>query len=466
MIRTFINRKQELGFLEEKYKQDIFQFVVLYGRRRVGKTELVRKFIQDKPALYFLADKRGTAFNVERFKDKVAEFLHEPKVQLETFEQIFAYLHSKVGSKRVVVAIDEFPYLIEKDDAIPSIFQLCIDEGLQKSNFFLILLGSSVAMMEEGVLSRKSPLYGRRTGQLKIKPLSFKDALSFMPGFDFSDAVKLYGLFGGIPFYLVKIDEQKTVLENIEENILKKGEVLSEEVDFLLKEELRDPSTYKSILEAMAKGATKTGEIADKAKVKVQDVDKYIKTLMVLGYIERITPITEGPSSKKSIYHIKDPFFRFWFTFCFPYLSDLELENTAKVSKIIEAQLPTYTGPVFEEVCRQLIPKKVEFQTIGKWWGFYRKEKRRQEIEIDLVAIDDDKKRILFGECKWQENVDPEKVLAELKEKASYVEWNKIDRTEQYVLFAKSFKDKRKINQNNVHLYDLQDIQRIANQNS
>ncbi len=468
MIRQFINRTQELGFLEEKYQQKSFQCIVLYGRRRIGKTELVKQFIQNKPALYFLADKRGTASNVERFKGKVADLLGEPRVQLDTFDQVFRYLVKKSGTQQLVIIIDEFPYLLEKDEAIPSILQLSIDEDLQHSAFFLILLGSSVAMMEEGVLSKKSPLYGRRTGQWKLNPLPLREARYFVPAYSLATAIELYAVLGGVPFYLAKINEQLSLRENIEQLILQKGEVLYEEIDFLLKEELRDPSTYKSILEAVAAGCSKTVEIANKANLKVQDLDKYLKTLQTLGYLERRTPITESPSSKRSIYQIKDQFVRFWFTFCFPHLSDLEMGNTSKISKLISTTYSAFTGRIFELVCQQFLHEKrwFDFQKIGSWWGHRREQGKRVEMEIDLLATNDKTKQILFGECKWQERVEAESLLTKLREKAQYVDWNKTNRTEYYVLFAKSFKSndlekvKRELALSAVFLVDLVEMEK------
>ena len=234
MNRIFVNREKELKFLADKYRSKGFDFIVIYGRRRVGKTELVKQFIKDKRNIYFLADKRGTEFNINRFKEKISELLDEPRVELETFEEVFSHLLKKIGGERLIICIDEFSYLIEKDDSIPSVFQLIIDEILNKSNIMLILLGSSVSLMESGVLSSKSPLYGRRTGQFKIEPLSFANVLEFFPNRELSENAVIYAVFGGIPFYLNKVDS-KSVLENIKSLILKKGEILYEEIDFLHK---------------------------------------------------------------------------------------------------------------------------------------------------------------------------------------------------------------------------------------
>lgn len=463
MNRMFVNRESELNFLINKYRNKGFDFIVIYGRRRVGKTELVKQFIKDKKNIYFLADKRGTEFNVERFKEKISELLGEPKVELKTFEEIFSYLLKKIGEEKLIICIDEFSYLIEKDDSIPSVFQLIIDEILNKSNIMLILLGSSISLMESGVLSFKSPLYGRRTGQFKIEPLSFANVLKFFPNRELSENVFIYAVFGGIPFYLNKIDN-KTVLDNIKSLILKKGEILYEEIDFLLKEELREPSTYKSILEAIAFGYSKIGEISPIAKIETRDIDKYLKVLINLGYVEKEICATEGEKSKKTIYRIKDNFFKFWFKFCLSKLSELEIGREGEVFKFIKDNLNLYIGIIFEEICKEFLRKNriFEYKRVGRWWGYKRIDTKREEIEIDICAVNEKTKEILFGECKWKEKVNALSVLNELKEKVKHVQWENEKRKENYAIFAKSFSKKAgEFEGKKVYCFDLKDIEDI-----
>src|SRR3989344_2075537 len=462
MNRIFVNRERELKFLLDKYKSKGFDFIVIYGRRRVGKTELVKQFIKDKKNIYFLADKRGTEFNINRFKDKISEFLDEPRVELDTFEAVFSYLLKKIGDQRLIICIDEFSYLIEKDDSIPSVFQLIIDEILNKSNIMLILLGSSVSLMENGVLSSKSPLYGRRTGQFKIEPLSFSNILEFFPNRELSENVLLYSVFGGIPFYLNKIDNG-AALDNIKSLILKKGEILYEEIDFLLKEELREPSTYKSILEEIASGCSKIGEISNKAKVETRDIDKYLKVLINLGYVEKEISPTEKEKSKKTIYRIKDNFFKFWFKFCSPKLSELEIGREGEVFSFIKNNLNSFVGIIFEEICKEFLGKNriFEYKKVGRWWGYKRIDNKREEIEIDICAVNDKTKEILFGECKWKDNVNVESIMKDLREKIEYVEWNNEKRKESYAIFAKSFSKKvGEFEGKKIYCFDLKDIEK------
>jgi len=458
----FVNRERELKFFNDKYRSKGFDFIVIYGRRRVGKTELVKQFIKDKKNIYFLADKRGTEFNIDRFKQKISEFLDEPRVELDTLEAVFSYLLKKIGDQRLIICIDEFSYLIEKDDSIPSVFQLIIDEILNKSNIMLILLGSSVSLMENGVLSSKSPLYGRRTGQFKIEPLSFSNILEFFPNRELSENVLLYSVFGGIPFYLNKIDNG-AALDNIKSLILKKGEILYEEIDFLLKEELREPSTYKSILEAIASGCSKIGEISNKAKVETRDIDKYLKVLINLGYVEKEISPTEKEKSKKTIYRIKDNFFKFWFKFCSPKLSELEIGREGEVFSFIKNNLNSFVGIIFEEICKEFLGKNriFEYKKVGRWWGYKRIDNKREEIEIDICAVNEKTKEILFGECKWQDNVNVESIMKDLREKIEYVEWNNEKRKESYAVFAKSFSKKiDEFEGKKIYCFDLKDIEK------
>lgn len=200
---------------------------------------------------------------------------------------------------------DEFSYLIEKDPSIPSLFQVVCDEILKNENLFLILCGSSISMIEERVLSCKSPLYGRKTAHIKATPISFKYFSEFFPSNTIEKNIEFYAILDGIPFYLEKFSDIKTTLENVKEQIWSKKGRLYEEVDFLLREELREPDVYKTILDAIASGKTKVVDIANKSKIKVQDLDKYLKKLIKLGFIKKEIPITKT-KSKKSIYLIND----------------------------------------------------------------------------------------------------------------------------------------------------------------
>lgn len=459
MNLNFINRTEELELLNERYKRKKFEFLVIYGRRRIGKTELIKQFVKDKAHIYFLCDKGGTARNIFRFKRKIAEFLNEPILATDELEEIFEYLTQKIQktNDKLIIVFDEFSYLVEKDPAVPSFFQVIIDEILSKTNIMLILCGSSISMMEKGVLSYKSPLYGRKTAHIKLSQINFKYFTEFFPKNDTNKNIEFYSVLGGIPFYLEKFSDKKSLIENVIEQIFSKNGELYEEVYFLLKEELREPDVYKAILEAIAIGNTKVVDIANKSKIKVQDMDKYLKILINLGIVKKEIPITEK-KSKKTIYTIDDNFFNCYFKFVEPYKSDIELGELSNVEKKLRTNLNAYLGNQFEKLIRAELIQKLnifQVQKIGRWWGHYRLNNVRTEIEIDIVALNENTREILFCECKWQENVDPEKILNALKKKASFVEWKR--KKEYFAIFAKSFSYKTK----NAFCYDIKNIEKI-----
>ncbi|MDI6887296.1 MAG: ATP-binding protein [Candidatus Thermoplasmatota archaeon] len=457
MFLKFIDREKEIDFLNKRYRKGGFDLIIIYGRRRIGKTELIKEFIKNKPHIYFLCDKKGTERNVLRFKKKISFFFGEPVIATNDLEEIFSYLMGKVKEKAVIV-FDEFSYLIEKDKDITSVFQVIVDELLSRENIMLILCGSSVSMMEQGTLSYKSPLYGRKTGHLNIQELGFKELYDFFPKKGTRELVEIYAILGGVPFYVEKFSPNKSIFENIYENIILKEGKLYEEIDFLLKTELREPDVYKTIIESVAGGATKVVEIANRSGIRAGDIDKYLKTLIRLGILKKHNPVTEL-KTKRSIYGIEDNFFDFWFRFCEPYKSDLEVGETKVVRGFIKNNFNSYVGEKFERlVSKHLNLLFPDLQKTGKWWGYYREKGERKTAEIDIVGLNEKKKEICFGECKWQDRVNAERVLSELKNKSELVEWNKGKRKEYYALFARSFKSK--IREENTHCYDLQDFEK------
>lgn len=468
MSLKFINRVEELSFLEKRYQKKGFEFFVIYGRRRVGKTELIKQFITDKPYIYLLCDKSGTERNIYRFKKKISEYLNEPIIETNDLEEIFTYLVKKIKSNNLVIAFDEFSYLVEKDDSIPSQFQVVVDNILKQTNIFFILCGSSISMMEKGVLSYKSALYGRKTGHIQLKEIPFYSFSDFFPLNSFEKNIEFYAVLGGVPFYLEKFSDKKTTFNNIKEQIFDKTGHLYEEIDFLLKEELREPDVYKNIISAIASGKTKVVEIANAAKIKTHDIDKYLKVLIRLGIAKRETPITTI-KSKKTIYSIDDNFFSFSFVFSEPFISDLEIRDTKAAEEKLKKDFNAYIGKKFEKLILEEALQKINFvqlQKIGKWWGYYRESttNKRIELEIDIIGFNENTKEIVFAECKWSENVNAIDLLQKLKEKAKYVEWPNIKkkRREYYILFAKSFK--KKSMHEDVHYFELKDIAKLLKQ--
>jgi len=308
-------------------------------------------------------------------------------------------------------------------------------------------------MITSHILNYKSPLYGRRTGSMEIGPISFFDLKKFFPNFNVEQLIEIFGFADGIPFYLVKIS--KEFWSWLEEELKRKDTFLKDEVDFIMKYEFEDTSTYKLILEAIAFGKTKINEIKDYIGVKRTDITPYLKNLMEAKMVKRLVPITEKEKSRYGRYYISDNFLKFWFRYIYENLSSIE-EGIFDVNTI-KQNYNVYLGDVFEEVCRQFLIRNREkifpFTKIGKWWY--------KDKEIDIVAFNEQSREILFCECKWKEEVDAKEILQELKEKAQYVDWSKNERKEYYAIFAKSFKNKA--DDKNVFHFGLKDIEECLN---
>lgn len=433
----FINRQRELGFLLGRKKGKKSEFIVIYGKRRVGKTELVKQFFKDIPHVYFLADKTSEHDQLKDFSEKIALFYKDNFLISRGFGswgECFAYLEKKGP---LVLAIDEFPYLIESNPAVPSIFQKGWDEHLQGRKTFLILLGSSIGMMETEVLGHKSPLFGRRTGQLLVAPLHFSEAQEFFPRLSQQEFMPIYATLGGIPAYLKKFDPRKPFWKNVIEQLLQPEAYLFAEPEFILREELREPRNYFSILRAMSLGKTRVGEIINETGFDKSLVGKYLSVLLDLRIIRREIPITEKTpeKSKKGLYFLSDPFFRFWFKYVLPNKSFIEEGDSTYVLKHkIKPDFDLFVSQVFEDVCRDLVRSgvlsKTKYSRVGRWWT--------HDAEIDVVALDDESGTILLGEAKWSQKRVGIDILEALQRKAALVDWNNQTRREQYALFSRS----------------------------
>lgn len=434
----FINRKEELAALNEKWEEKKSQLFIIYGKRRVGKTELIKQFIKDKPAIYFLADKRNMGDQLKELGRIAGEYFNDSILAKRGFGdwlEFFEYLKKNSPGKFVFV-IDEYPYLIESDGWLSSVFQKGWDQYLKESNIFLILSGSSVAMMEAQTLVYKSPLYGRRTGQLLLKPLSFSQSWEFFPGKEFGEFLKTYAVTGGMPAYLLQFDPKISCHENIAKKVFARTEYMHNEVEFILKEELREPKNYLAILKAIAWGKTKLGDIVNETGLDKGLVNKYLGTLSQLQLVARQVSVTEPVplKSRKGLYKIDDNFVRFWFQYIFPYKSELELGQYEEPLKKLKDNFSVLEAIAYEDVCRQLIwnfkKNFFPFQRVGKWWD--------KNEEIDIVAINPLSKEILFGEAKWSNKQVGINIYESLKKKSRLVDWNFGERKEHFALFSKS----------------------------
>ena len=441
MREIFIGRKKELADLNELYAQDRFQLFVLYGRRRVGKTTLLNEFCKGKDAIFYSAEQSNNKLNLEKFSELVFSFYNETNLEaFSSWTNALSYIDERQKEKRLVLVIDEFPYLVKKNKALLSELQHLIDHKLTKGNLFMVLCGSYMGFMEKEVLGSKSPLFGRRTGQLHMKTFTYQTATKFLPTFSAEEKLMLYGAFGGTPLYLQQINGKESFEENIKRAYLKVTSYLYEEALLLLRQEVQEPGVYSAIIEAIAGGYTKANEIATRIGEESSKCLKYINTLCELGILHKETPFGEKESSRKTIYGISDFMFRFWYRYVFANRTLIETDAQEAVwLKRIEPDYNNYMGLVFEKVCADYLTWKnargelpILFTSIGRWWG--SNPVSRSQEEIDLVAGDG--KDYLFCECKWRNEKLDASVLRGLKAKAE-VFGGKRKQT-YFALFSKS----------------------------
>jgi AAA+ ATPase superfamily predicted ATPase len=466
MLQLFVNRQQELRFLDKHYKTKAAELVVIYGRRRVGKTEFTIQFSKNKPHIYFLADQRPEAELIQELKQRMSLYLQNEsfaKLAIQDWIELFNEFTKWNKNTHTIIIIDEFPALIEANKAAPSIFQKIWDQNLKNTPTMLILLGSSIAMMETEVLSYKSPLYGRRTGQWKLEPLKVHHLKHFFPHYNFEALVHVYGCLGGVPAYLQKFSPKNSFWQNVQQKILTKGEFLYEEAEFLLREELREPRNYNIILKAIAQEAETYGEILNKTSVDKSMLSKYASVLEDLGFIKRTRPIGTTPKPRKSQYTIADNYLNFWFKYVFPNKTELEAGNSETVINKIKQDYNTYLGHAFEQVATELLTEMKTNQTlpftftsIGKWWF--------KNNEIDLIALDEEKQTATFIEAKWSNlnAMDCQRILQNLKTKVQNFRWDR--KKENYAIVAKHIADKEQLTKQGLLIFDLEDFEPTLSQ--
>jgi hypothetical protein len=435
----FINRELELEFLNEKWEKNEAQLIIIYGKRRVGKTEISIQFAKDKPHIYFLCERIAERSQLKKFTEGVREYFKDeflPQDGFADWETAFKYIAKR--KKKMAIIIDEFPYLVETNRGVPSIFQKAWDLHIKNSKAYIILLGSSISMMEETALFYKAPLYGRRTGQFLIKPFRFRDVMKAFPGKSFDQILSIYSTVGGTPHYLNKFYRRK-YLDVIKEEILKKGQPLYEEVEFLLREELKEPRNYFVILEALSLGKHKLSEIINETGFDKGTTSRYISILNSLQITRKEIPITEKipEKSRKGIYEIDDNFFNFWFRFVFRNRSLLEENKINDVLSKIKEVLPTLQSKNYERISGEILSDAIlkkeiplTFEMSGRWWD--------KNDEIDLVAVNSKTNEILFGEVKWSRKPVGINVYKTLKKNTEKVDWGKENRKEYFALFSKS----------------------------
>lgn len=433
---TFHDRAAELDALETAFESHGPAFYVVYGRRRVGKTALLKEFCADRPHIYFLAAQEAEERQREKFVETIAAHFGDRVPRIDGWDDALEYLGERLAGERLVVVVDEFPYLLEENDSLTSYLQSFVDERLSETESMLVLCGSSVSVMESDVLGHESPLYGRRTGQIDLQPFSFRQARDVIE-YALPTAIRSYAVTGGTPMYLNLFDYEDSLAENVRHQVLSPTAVLYNEPEFLLRTELRNPARYMSILEAVATGHTTPNEIAGATGVDVGPLSKYLQTLRRLRLLERRVPVTaSAKGSKRSRYRVADEFLRFWFRFVEPNRSGIEEAPGVVYEGTIEPNLPDYVATTFEDVCREATWEAIRrgelgpYAEVGEWWY--------GEDEIDVAALAPDADRLLLAECKWTTEPVGRSLASELEEKAERVRWGPDDRDEEFALFSKN----------------------------
>lgn len=438
--RMFIGRQSELKKLKERYDSGQFECAVIYGRRRVGKTTLINEFVKDKDTIFFTGLETSSIENLENLSRSIMSLRYGFDATTPVFSSFQAALDSvyeMAKEKRIIMVIDEYPYLAASYRGISSLLQIQIDEKYKNSKLMLILCGSSMSFMENQVLGYKSPLYGRRTAQFKIQPFDYFEAKDYYHGFGPYELASVYGITGGVPQYLALMNDKLSLEDNIKRNFFDSSAYLFEEPANLLKQEVREPAHYNAIIRAIATGSSKNSEISSKVGLESSACTAYLKNLISLGIVRKETPITEG-SPKKTIYVIDDNMFRFWYRFVPDNAALIQNGMSDRVWKKVEPQISAFMGKVFEDICKQWLWREnaagrlpLDFVNLGRWWG--NDPIRRRETEIDILAYADDD-HALFGECKWTNEKVDARVLDTLVERSELFRY----RHKHLYLFAKT----------------------------
>ena len=440
-MTRFIDRESETATLESEYSRDGSSLVILYGRRRVGKTSLITNFINGKNALFFLASEESELQNRESFKQRAADFINSDLLRyasISSWDVIFKAIMDTKFEKKPVIVIDEFQYIGKSNPAFPSIFQRIWEEILKDKSVMVILCGSLISMMESQTLNYDSPLYGRGTAQIRLKQTPFRYYSQFFPNRSEKELIEMYSVTGGVPKYIELFSECDDIYCAIKKNILNPSGYLYDEPHFLLQQEVSEIGSYFSPIKAIAAGNSKLSAIATVLETKTTNLTKYLKTLIDLDILEREVPVTEDnpEKSKRGLYRITDNYIKFWFAFVYPNMSFLESGNSEIVmSKISNGLVSNQIAFVYEDICRekmwQLNAEGVwdfHFSKIGRYWD--------NKVEIDIAALDPDGKNLILGECKyWSEPVGVN-ILKDLEKKSESVIWEAGRRRTHYVLFS------------------------------
>jgi len=422
-MKNFIGREKELKALNNEYRNLENSFIPIYGRRRVGKSELIKKFIEDKKSLFYLGKQAPEQVQIKEFLESASIKLCQPLLaSLATDnwkDAIKSILSQLTTDEKFVIVLDEFQWIVDSAPELPSILQEFIDNEWDNKNIFLILCGSYMGFMEKKVLGEKSPLFGRRTGQMLLKPFTYLEARNFHPHLSIKNQAKIFFICGGIPYYLKFFKENISIDQNIQNNFINEYSALSKEPHFLLREELKDLHNYYGILMALSSSMCSNHDISKTTGIDERKLYYYIQNLVELGYVKRHYPLSSQKASKQKL-HIKlqDPLLRFWFRFIFPHQSLLcNMDENKFFLNIIKPNLQSYFGYCFENMCREALAYLYEKENvlcpfeIGEYWS--------KDVQIDVIGLRKDD-RVDICECKWGSIKSFNGTIRNLKEKVKH----------------------------------------------
>lgn len=418
----FVARTRELDLLSQQYSRTHSTFVPIYGKRRVGKSELILHFISGKSGVYYLGKQAPASLQIAEFLHEAAVSLDEPLLGSFAADGWKSALRAVVGrapkGRKLVLALDEFQWMAERSPELPSVLQELWDrEWKANSSVLLILCGSMVGFMEREVLGKKSPLFGRRTAQILLRPFSYVESADFHPRWSLEHRAAVYFVCGGVPAYLKTFDEHMSPEANIRSNLFDEFAPLFREPDFLLREELRDVASYHAVLMSLAAGKGSTKHIAEQTTIPERSLPYYLQQLVELGYVERRLPLDGGrPSPRKVRFGIADPLLSFWFRFVFPNRTFIAQAGARRAfAERVEPELASYFGLCFERLCREALPNIYAREglstssSIGEYWD--------KHVQIDVVGVRDDGCTDL-GECRWGSIRSARSVERDLEQKA------------------------------------------------
>ncbi len=417
----FVGRAVELAVLEAAWRGRGSAFVPIYGRRRIGKSELILHFLRDKPAIYHLGKIAPALLQIREFLTEAARTLDQPllaEIAATDWRAAFDAVE-RVGPSdgKLAIVLDEFQWTAGASPELPSLLQELWDRRWKRSGkIVLILCGSFVGFMEREVLGKKSPLFGRRTAQIHLQPFGYREAAEFHPGWSVPNQARAYFVCGGVPMYLKAFDPARSLESNIESNLLSEYAALFREPEFLLREELREVEAYHAVLHAIATRHTTAREIAATSGLAERSLHYYLEQLVQLGYVARRHPLTRGRANARTVrFVLEDPLLRFWFHFVFPNRSFVQQMGPVRsFTDLIKPQLDAYFGGCFERLCRQALPTLYARERVSA--GFQVGEYWSKDVQIDVVGVRDDR-WIDLGECKWGPVGSAPSLVAELDAK-------------------------------------------------